>query len=68
MINKLDKFQLALLRNSCEYRILRNNIKELISKVSKNDCNCGYELMLLSKMLGLSEKLIKQIEYREHNV
>ena len=62
----LDKFQSRLLKDSCSYNNLRDDILDLISDISKNKtCVVGYELMLLAKMLGLSEKLCNQIKRRE---
>lgn len=60
----LDKFREELLRDSCEYLNLHDEIKELISRVSRNDTNVSYEIILLSKMLLLSEKLCNQIKRR----
>ena len=61
----LDKFQVRLLKDSCSYSILRDNIQDLIKDISTNKtCDVGYELMLLSKMLGLSERLCNQIKKR----
>ena len=61
----LDEYQSRLLKDSCSYNNLRDTIQDLISDISKNkECNVGYELMLLSRMLGTSEKLLIQISRR----
>jgi len=67
MSKNIDEFQRNLLRDSLEYSLLRDKVKELIFNVSKSNSDVGYELFLLAKILGNAEKLCKQIHNRIEN-